>query len=109
MGTLGYGGVSMLLASLDMLLDLGVERIQQWWQPLLARLRETMPSLGYQPMTPEESKSPIITFAAKGIEQRLAERFANNRIDATLYPNRIRISPSFYNSMDDIERLIANC
>ncbi|WP_225540677.1 aminotransferase class V-fold PLP-dependent enzyme [Xanthomonas sp. XNM01] len=108
-GTLGYAGVAMLSASLDLLLELGVERIQAWRQPLLQRLQQALPALGYLPMTPAGSRSPIVTFAARGVEKRLAARFADAGVEATLYPDRIRISPSFYNDIDDIERLIALC
>ncbi|MFT3755476.1 MAG: aminotransferase class V-fold PLP-dependent enzyme [Pseudoxanthomonas sp.] len=108
-GTLGYAGVAMLRASLQLLLDLDVERIEQWRQPLLQRLQTAMPALGYQPMTPADSRSPIVTFAARGVERRLSARFAEAGVEASLFPDRIRISPSFFNSMDDIERLLAAC
>ncbi|MFT4179156.1 MAG: aminotransferase class V-fold PLP-dependent enzyme [Thermomonas sp.] len=108
-GTLGYAGVAMLRASLELLLELGVERISAWRQPLLARLQQAMPALGYLPMTPADSRSPIVTFAARGVGKRLQERFTAAGMEATLYQDRIRISPSFHNQMDDIERLLELC
>ena len=77
--------------------------------PLLARLQEAMPAMGYLPMTPPDSTSPIVTFAARGVGKRLQARFAESGMQATLYPDRIRISPSFHNDADDIERLLKLC
>ena len=55
-----------------------------------------MPRLGFQPMTPAGSISPIVTFAKEDTEE-LASASSSANIDIAVYPHRIRISPSVYN------------
>jgi selenocysteine lyase/cysteine desulfurase len=105
-GTLGNAAVPALLYSLRYLLDTGVDKIQQYRQPMLNMLQEALPKLGYLPMTPEDSTSPIVSFALQGAEKKLAKPLAAARINIQLYENRVRISPSIYNTTDDIGRLI---
>ena len=64
-----------------------------------------MPRLGFDPMTPAESTSPIVTFAKKDARD-LAAKLKRANVDIAVYPHRVRISPSVYNDMDDVERLL---
>ncbi len=105
-GTLGNGGVAALANSLAYLKQLGIANIQQWRQPLLARLHEAVPRLGYTPMTPPESRSAIISFAREGCGMELKQRCKAAGVTITPYRNYFRVSPSFYNTLDDVERLI---
>jgi selenocysteine lyase/cysteine desulfurase len=105
-GTLANAAVPALNYSLNYLLNTGVDAIQQYRQPMLARLQQALPGLGYLPMTPEGSTAPIVSFALQGAEQKLGKRLADAGINIQLYQNRLRISPSVYNTMDDIEHLI---
>jgi len=105
-GTLGNAAVPALLFSLDYLLNTGVDKIQNYRQPLVDRLQQDLAKLGYQPMTPADSKSPIVSFAMEGAEKKLSGKLSAAGINIQLYENRFRISPSVYNTMDDISRLI---
>ena len=105
-GTLGNESVAALRYSLDLLLELGVDKIQQYRQPLIDRLQSALPELGYAQMTPSESKSPIVSFAFKDAARVLKPRLDAAGINIQLYENRLRISPSFYNDMTDVEKLI---
>lgn len=93
-------------ASLEYILGLGVERIQEHRQLLLRRLHEEMPGLGFTPVTPPESTSPIITFAKRNVYEELGERLEEARVDVRVSRNWLRLSPSVYNDMDDIERFL---
>jgi selenocysteine lyase/cysteine desulfurase len=106
-GTLGNGAVAGLRASLRMLTETGVERIQAWRQPLLQRLQQDMPRLGFAPMTRPDSTAPIVSFAYRDAARKLRPRLDKAGINIQLYEHRVRISPSFYNDMGDIERLLA--
>ena len=106
-GTLSASGIAALTYSLDYILSLGVDTIQTWRQPILNRLRETLPSLGYPCMTPEDSQSAIISFTCEHAPQKLGPLLTKENIELSLYPNFMRISPSFYNELDDADRLIA--
>ncbi|HWB26175.1 MAG TPA: aminotransferase class V-fold PLP-dependent enzyme [Chitinophagaceae bacterium] len=105
-GTLGNAAVPALIFSLNYLLKTGVEAIQNYRQPMITALQQQLPAMGYQPMTPLDSTSPIISFAFQGAEQKLGKKLADAGINIQLYKNRFRISPSVYNTMDDVSRLI---
>lgn len=104
-GTLGNAAVAALRVSLDYLLATGVERIAEHRRPLVARLQEALPALGFTPLTRQDSRGPIAAFAAPDGEA-LRARLERAGIAIALYRHRIRISPSIFNSMDDIEQLI---
>jgi selenocysteine lyase/cysteine desulfurase len=104
-GTVSNTTVACLLFSLSYIKKLGVENIQSYRQPLLRRLETAVPRLGYEPMTPVGSTSPIITFAKKDTRE-LAQRLRRANVDIAVLPNRIRISPSIYNDQADIDKLL---
>lgn len=105
-GTLGNGAVAGLRMSLRMLHEIGVENIQAWRQPLLQRLHDELPRLGFAPMTRSESTSPIVSFAYQDAAKKLRPRLDAAGINVQLYQHHMRVSPSFYNDMGDIERLL---
>jgi selenocysteine lyase/cysteine desulfurase len=111
LGHFGVGTVAnalyiCLAESLKLILQLGVERIQAHRTPLIRRLQEALPSKGFKPMTPAGSTAPIVSFAYKDADKRFGPALKRARINAQLYPNRLRVSPSVYNNAHDIERLI---
>jgi selenocysteine lyase/cysteine desulfurase len=57
-------------------------------------------------MTPVASQSPIVSFAYRDALQKLGPRLKAAHINIQLYENRLRISPSHYNDLSDVERLI---
>ncbi|MBM87635.1 MAG: aminotransferase [Gammaproteobacteria bacterium] len=91
--------------SLKMILETGVEVLQAQRQPLINALQSTLRERGFRPYTPQESKSPIVSFIKKDSES-LNERLAQANISISTYRDRFRISPSFYNDMNDIDRVI---
>ena len=104
--TPSWSALQMAITSLDYVKGLGVENIARHRQPLIARLQEEMPKLGFMPLTPKESISPIVSFAYKDAAARLDPLLKAERIKISTYDNRIRISPSVYNDMGDVERLL---
>lgn len=105
-GTMGSAGVASLAYSLDYLKNLGIQQIEDWRQPLLQRLHQEIPKLGYPAMTPLDSRSPIITFACVDQGKSVYEKLQKAGVEITVYRHRFRISPSFYNTMGDVETLI---
>ncbi|MGZ4001429.1 MAG: hypothetical protein ACXVIY_12395 [Mucilaginibacter sp.] len=84
----------------------GVEAIQKYRQPMIDKLQQRLPSLGYGRMTPERSTSPIVAFASKDAYTKLHQKLVDAGINIQVYHNRFRISPSIYNTMDEIDHLI---
>lgn len=105
LGTIASGVAFALAESLPYIQALGVANIQAHRVPLLRKLQQEMPRLGFTPQTPAESTSPIVTFAHNDYD-RLTSRLAAAKIDVRLARHWIRISPSVYNDMRDIDRLL---
>jgi selenocysteine lyase/cysteine desulfurase len=105
--TPAWGALAVAQASLDHLLTLGAEAIERQRQPLLQRLREALPPKTFVPLTPPGTRGPILAFAVQNAEARFSARLRVERIRVSLYRHRIRVSPSIYNSPDDVDRLIA--
>lgn len=106
MGTFSNTGVAHLDYSLDYLLDLGVENIQALRWPLIERVRAELTERGFQPLTPEDSTGPLIAFAYENARARLGPRLREAGVEISLSQHRFRVSPSVFNTMDDIEMLL---
>lgn len=106
MGTRSHAVMAQLDWSLARLLELGVDNIMAHRQPMLHRLHEALPAKGYAVVTPRDSRSPLLTCTLPDAYRRLSEPLEKAGVAITLSRNRFRICPSWFNSMDDIERLI---
>ena len=104
-GSNAYAPMAALGASLPYLKRLGVAAIEAHRQPLLTRLRREMPRLGYEVVTPPDTKSALITFIVKDARD-VRQRLEKANINARLGPHFIRLSPSVYNDLADVERLL---
>lgn len=105
-GTQAIGVAQVLSESLPYIRSLGVENIQAHRQPFLKKLREEMPRLGYEPLTPPESTSAIISFVVRKPDD-VRNRLASAQVNARVSDRFIRIAPSVFNDMGDIDRLLA--
>jgi len=85
--------------------QLGVAEIERYRQPMLKRLQEEMPRLGFTPATPPDSTSPIVTFASKDTREA-ARKLEAAKVNVRVAPYWIRIAPSIYNDMHDVDRLL---
>jgi len=58
-------------------------------------------------VTPPESTAGIITFARKGLgASGVPAKLAKARVDVRVADHWLRVSPSIYNDMTDIDRLL---
>ena len=85
---------------------IGVERIHAHRQPLLRRLQQELPRLGFTSITPADSTSAIAAFTAREAERRFAPRLKKANVSVTLSGERMRVAPSFFNDNHDVERLL---
>ena len=104
-GSNAFGPMAALGFSLPYIRQLGVEAIEAHRQPLLDRLRKEMPRLGFDPITPEGTKSALITFTVKD-RKPVLEKLRKANINVRLGAHFLRVSPSVYNDMQDIDRLL---
>jgi selenocysteine lyase/cysteine desulfurase len=105
LGTIANAVVAALSVSLPYIQRLGVEAIERYRQPMLKRLQEEMPRLGFTPATPRDSTSPIVTFASRDT-RAAARKLDAAKVAVRVAPYWIRIAPSIYNDMRDVERLL---
>lgn len=103
--TPAWGALACVAQSLTYIQALGVDRIAEYRKPLIDRLRQELPQYGFKALTPPGTNSPVLAFSYKGAS-RFATPLRDARIQISVYENRIRISPSVYNDMDDVERLL---
>lgn len=103
--TPAWGALACVARSLEYIQSLGVDRIVQHRQPLVDHLQQALPKHGFKPLTQPGSSSPVLAFAYEGAA-RFAKPLREANIQISVYQNRIRISPSVYNSMDDVEQLV---
>ena len=73
------------------------------------RLQNELPALGYPSITPKDSQSPVVTFSLRdGAATRL--KLQKSNVIVTLRTgqreSQMRVSPSIYNNLADIDRLI---
>ncbi len=106
MGTSANAVIAALDWSLDFLLKVGVDKIVEYRQPMLNRLQDELTKRGMQPMTPRDSRTPLVAFAVENTSG-LRSRLKAAEVEITLSRNRLRFSPSLFNDMNDIERALA--
>ena len=105
-GTYGQGALNALTESLAYLQRIGVDRIHAHRQPLLQRLHEELPRLGFTSITPPGTTSAIAAFTAPNAEKRFAARLKQANVSVTLSGERLRVSPSLFNDIHDVDRLL---
>jgi selenocysteine lyase/cysteine desulfurase len=105
-GTYGQGTLNALAVSLAYLQRIGVSRIHAHRQPLLQRLHQELPRLGFTSITPPGTSSAIVAFTARDAEKRFAARLTQAGVAVTLSGERLRVSPSLFNDIHDVDRLL---
>lgn len=104
-GSQANGPLAALTKSLPYIRKLGVANIEAYRQPMIRRLQEEMPRLGFEPITPPDSKSALVSFAVKDTAP-YAERLKKANVNVRLGRNFIRVSPSVFNDLPDIDRFL---
>lgn len=104
--TPAWGALACVAESLAYIQSLGVDAIARHRRPLLDHLLAELPKRGFQALTPAGSASPILVFAYQGAAARFNPALKAANIHISTYENRIRISPSLYNDLGDMEKLV---
>lgn len=104
-GSQALAAVAALSKSLPYIRKLGVANIEAHRQPMLQRLRQEMPRLGFEPITPEDSKSALIAFAVKDTAPYV-DRLKKANVNVRVGTHYIRLSPSVFNDLSDVDRLL---
>jgi selenocysteine lyase/cysteine desulfurase len=106
------GGIPVLLAAavsegINYVNALGLDKIRAHARQLTDRLQNELPPLGYRPLTPKGTETPILAFELKDAAAT-AKALQAAKVTATIVGNekRLRLSVSVFNTHDDIDRVV---
>ncbi|HQR38763.1 MAG TPA: aminotransferase class V-fold PLP-dependent enzyme [Blastocatellia bacterium] len=108
-GTLNPFGVSALGASLEILLEVGAERIAAHCRELTDHLASGLATLGCRIVSPRTDGewSPILAVTHPDVAPHvIVDHLASRRISVAHRTGRVRIAPHFYNTHDEVDRLL---
>jgi selenocysteine lyase/cysteine desulfurase len=93
--------------ALKILLDFGIENVEKRVLKLTGYLIEAVKNLGLTLQTPEDQphRSGIVNFKIKK-PQEVVEKLSRNGIIVSARAHGIRVSPHFYNTEEEIDKLI---
>jgi selenocysteine lyase/cysteine desulfurase len=107
-GSLPWALIIGFHAALELLEEIGIPTIGQHIHGLIEHLAQNLTELGADVFPPPELRHHILTFThpdADGAE--LLERLTGQSFVISRRRGRIRISPHLYNTMEEIDRLVA--
>jgi cysteine desulfurase / selenocysteine lyase len=108
-GALNTNGVYGLRASLDLLLEIGIERIAAEAIELASTLAEGLEAIGWRIGSPRPIGSPIVGATPPGVEKSILwyhRRLEEAGIVCAPREGMLRFSPHFYNSREEVRRVI---
>jgi selenocysteine lyase/cysteine desulfurase len=106
------GGIPVLLAAcvsegINYVQRLGMDNIRAHARQLTDRLQKELPPLGYTPLTPRGTETPILAFGLKDAAAT-AKALQAGKVEATIIANenRLRLAVSVFTTHDDIDRVV---
>ena len=98
-------------ASVEQLLEEGLDKIAAYDARLVSRLIEGLSEIGLRfvsPIDPHERAAIVVVSAQDDVENRaIYERLRAAGIDIALRAGNLRLSPHFYNTVEEVDRTIA--
>ncbi len=108
-GTLNITGIIGLKASLELLLSIGISKIEKRLFEIVDLLSDKLLSKDFVIKSPlgMHERSGIISFYHNNIStERIYENLFNANVVCALRDGAIRISPHFYNNTDDVDNFM---
>jgi cysteine desulfurase / selenocysteine lyase len=108
-GTLNTIGCYGLRASMEFVLEVGVDNVGPAVLANTAALAEGAVRKGYRLMIerPQESASGIVSMQKEGVDSRLVvKRLRDAGITSAPRQGWVRVSPHFYNNEEDVDRFL---
>jgi len=105
-----FPGIWGLEAAVDLIMNLGIARIERRIRKLTRRAYEGLKSRNYQIVSSFENKerSGILCFKHSSLSaQLIGERLQEAKVDLAVRGGALRMSPAFYNDEDEIDAMLA--
>lgn len=109
-GSHAIPGLMGLKASLELLAGVGTQAIWRRIRELSDRLAERLNDQGFVVVSPrgQEESSGIVSFTREGLDAAaVAKRLHQKRIEIAVRAGRLRCSPHFYNTPEQMDQLVA--
>jgi selenocysteine lyase/cysteine desulfurase len=107
------GGIPVILAAgvdagINYVNKLGLSNIRTHARQLTDRLQKELPPLGYKPLTPIDTQTPIVAFELKDAAATSKVLQAGHVVGTVIAnENRVRFGVSVFNTHEDIDRVVA--
>ncbi len=108
-GSLNTNGIHGLRASIELLLEIGIEEVARRALAVAARLAEGLESIGWKVASPLPVRSPIVGATPPGVERTLLQwhRYLEEHgVVCAPREGLLRFSPHFYNDEGEVDRII---
>jgi len=110
-GTISYSLFYAWIAGLELLQEIGIDNVHARVLALTGRLIQGLQSKGIEVISPVEKASErsaivVFTLGSESANRELVQRLEDNGIIVALRNGRIRVSPNFFNTMDEIDKLL---
>ncbi len=107
-GTISHIGIFALRGALDFFRLFGWEEIENRTTEVVSYLSQQLMQTGINPLLadcPKENLSGIVTFKHSEA-QKIYEYLASNKVTCAVREGMVRLSPHFYNTFEECDRLI---
>jgi selenocysteine lyase/cysteine desulfurase len=115
--TLPFGELYELAAALEYLQRIGLDRIETRSQALVSRLRSGLDDRKIAVATPENNRSPIVSFYIRRPSAEAAKLLEAERVRVSVQDvpatagapaaTRVRVAVAFFNNEADVDRMLA--
>jgi selenocysteine lyase/cysteine desulfurase len=109
--TLSFGDIYELSAALQYLQRIGLDKIEARSQTLVKRFRSGLAERKMQIATPENTRSPIVSFYIRKRSAEAAKILDAERVKVSLQEvtplTRVRVAIAFFNNEADVDRMLA--
>jgi selenocysteine lyase/cysteine desulfurase len=112
--TLAFAPLYMLGAGLEYIERIGLDAIEAHTVPLANEMRAGVAGLGFEVLTPEGNRSPIVAFRPGSDMETAREVFARHSVALTVRTNatfgiHVRAGAALFNNRADVQAFLAAC
>ena len=106
--TPAFGAIYQLSASLDYLLNVGVDNIERHTVALAHRLHGGLTEQGFEVFTPPGTQSAIVSFKHGADHEQISSQLADANVRLSFRENgeQIRVGPALFNNEQEVDAFL---